>query len=47
MMNLSMFGGGGRTRTYDLRVMSPMSYHCSTPRCFSGAKVYTSHETAK
>jgi hypothetical protein len=25
-------GGGGRTRTYDLRVMSPTSYHCSTPR---------------
>ena len=25
------FGSGGRTRTYDLRVMSPTSYLCSTP----------------
>ena len=24
---------GGRTRTCDLRVMSPTSYHCSTPQC--------------
>ena len=24
---------GGKTRTYDLWVMSPTSYHCSTPRC--------------
>ena len=23
---------GGKTRTYDLWVMSPTSYHCSTPR---------------
>ena len=23
---------GGRIRTYDLWVMSPTSYHCSTPR---------------
>ncbi len=27
-----MFGSGGRIRTYDLRVMSPTSCHCSTPR---------------
>ncbi len=28
-------GSGGRIRTCDLRVMSPTSYHCSTPhRCF-------------
>ena len=25
------FGSGGRIRTDDLRVMSPTSYHCSTP----------------
>ena len=25
-------GSGGRTRTCDLRVMSPTSCHCSTPR---------------
>ena len=24
-------GSGGRIRTCDLRVMSPTSYHCSTP----------------
>ena len=27
-----MRGCGGRIRTADLRVMSPTSYHCSTPR---------------
>ena len=26
-------GSGGRIRTCDLRVMSPTSCHCSTPRC--------------
>ena len=26
------FGCGGRIRTDDLRVMSPPSYHCSTPQ---------------
>ena len=26
-------GSGGWIRTNDLRVMSPTSYHCSTPRC--------------
>ena len=26
-------GSGERIRTTDLRVMSPTSYHCSTPRC--------------
>jgi hypothetical protein len=26
------FGSGGRIRTIDLRVMSPTSCHCSTPR---------------
>ena len=33
-----LFGCGGRIRTSDLRVMSPTSYPCSTPRylpCFS------------
>ncbi len=30
---------GERIRTNDLWVMSPTSYHCSTPRCFDGAKV--------
>ena len=28
-----LIGGGGQTRTDDLWVMSPTSYHCSTPRC--------------
>ena len=32
-------GGGSRTRTCDLWVMSPTSYHCSIPRCFGSAKV--------
>ena len=30
---------GSWTRTNDLRVMSPTSYHCSIPRCFVSAKV--------
>ena len=29
---LLFFSCGGRIRTYDLWVMSPTSYHCSTPR---------------
>ena len=29
---LQRFSCGDRTRTYDLWVMSPTSYHCSTPR---------------
>ena len=29
---LTAIGGGGRDRTSDLWVMSPMSYHCSTPQ---------------
>ncbi len=28
----TILGSGGRTRTCDLRVMSPTSCHCSTPR---------------
>ena len=28
-----IISSGGRIRTYDLWVMSPTSYHCSTPRC--------------
>ena len=31
IVSLSGFGSGGRIRTNDLRVMSPTSYHCSTP----------------
>ncbi len=33
--------GGSRTRTCDLWVMSPTSYHCSIPRyfCFASAKL--------
>ena len=43
---LSNLGSGGRIRTDDLRVMSPTSYHCSTPHSLissrkSGAKVRT------
>ena len=30
--NVSIFGSGGWIRTNDLRVMSPTSCHCSTPR---------------
>ena len=29
---LIFFGCGGTNRTYDLKVMSLASYHCSTPR---------------
>ena len=36
---------GARTRTWDLRVMSPTSCHCSTPRrLFSGRVLYHSHQ---
>ena len=35
----SLVSCGGSTRTNDLWVMSPTSYHCSTPRYFVGAKV--------
>ena len=38
---------GGRTRTYDLWVMSPTSYHCSTPRCFNNAKLLLFFYSAK
>ena len=41
------FGSGGRIRTSDLRVMSPTSYHCSTPRCIEGAKIWSFRETSK
>ncbi len=34
------FSSGGRTRTYDLWVMSPTSYHCSTPRCYLQVQSY-------
>ncbi len=27
---------GGGSRTHDLRVMSPLSYHCSTPQYLVG-----------
>ena len=30
---IQQLGCGGWIRTNDLRVMSPTSYHCSTPRC--------------
>jgi hypothetical protein len=33
-------GSGGWIRTTDLRVMSPTSCHCSTPRC-GGARTYS------
>ena len=35
-----MYGSGGWIRTTDLRVMSPTSCHCSTPRC-CGARTYS------
>ncbi len=28
-----LISSGGGIRTHDLRVMSPTSYHCSTPHC--------------
>ncbi len=46
-MEAGFIGGGGRTRTYDLWVMSPTSYHCSTPRCFTGAKLLPFSDMAK
>ena len=46
------FGSGGRIRTDDLRVMSPTSYHCSTPHSLiplrkSSAKLRTFFESTK
>ena len=43
------FGGGRRTRTSDLWVMSPTSYHCSIPRyvVFTSAKVGSFFEMSK
>ena len=43
----SIVSCGDRTRTCDLWVMSPTSYHCSTPRSFVSAKVRRISETAK
>src|SRR5581483_689400 len=36
----SALGSGGRIRTGDLRVMSPTSCHCSTPRRGKAATTY-------
>ena len=40
MLTFSIYGSGGRIRTYDLRVMSPTSYQTAPPRiktgCLSG-----------
>ena len=47
MRNASIISCGDRTRTCDLWVMSPTSYHCSTPRSFVPAKVRRISETAK
>ncbi len=47
LLQSACLSGGVRTRTYDLWVMSPTSYHCSTPRCFRGAKVDIISELAK
>ncbi len=33
-------GSGGWIRTNDLRVMSPTSCHCSTPRCIVSIQIY-------
>ena len=43
----SIVSCGDRTRTCDLWVMSPTSYHCSTPRSFASAKVRRISETTK
>lgn len=43
----SIVSCGDRTRTCDLWVMSPTSYHCSTPRSFVSAKVRRISETTK
>ena len=45
--NTSIVSCGDRTRTCDLWVMSPTSYHCSTPRSFVSAKVRRISETTK
>ena len=45
--NTSIVSCGDRTRTCDLWVMSPTSYHCSTPRSFVPAKVRRISETTK
>ncbi len=42
-----LIGGGRRTRTSDLWVMSPTSYHCSIPRCFVSAKLLLSRIATK
>jgi hypothetical protein len=33
VLRIDRVGSGGWIRTNDLRVMSPTSFHCSTPRC--------------
>ena len=44
--SLFELSGGGRTRTCDLWVMSPTSYHCSTPR-YATAKVLLFRDLSK
>ena len=48
-LNLQGLCGGRRTRTSDLWVMSPTSYHCSIPQCIyvvlTSAKVATIGES--
>src|SRR5581483_1322255 len=39
-------GSGGRIRTGDLRVMSPTSYHCSTPRRGGGTDLLSQRRAA-
>ncbi len=38
---VGVLGSGGGTRTHDLRVMSPASCRCSTPRRVSEQREYT------
>ena len=47
--NCSPFSSGRRNRTSGLWVMSPTSYHCSTPRCIlnSCAKILLFFNSAK
>ena len=47
ILRLVLFSSGGWTRTNDLRVMSPTSYHLLYPAMFGNTKVGISFEFAK
>jgi hypothetical protein len=41
LSSIIFFSSGEWIRTTDLRVMSPTSYHCSTPRCVDKYTTFT------